>query len=133
MDLGTKKEGPRNFGHALGGQPPLKYGHEPGRLIACDYAVCPSILKEILNGLEVVPERDALANKDNKRFEKWYVEGSPYGVDAFEKNWGSEVLWINPPFNLFPQVLGKIVQDKAHAVIIVPKWKNTSSFGKPGA
>ena len=54
--------------------------------MACDYAVCPAILNEILDKLEVVPERDAFANKDNKRFDKWHGEGSPDGKDAFEKN-----------------------------------------------
>ena len=74
------------------GGAPLKFGHEPGRWVACDYAVCPTILNEILDKLEVVPERDTFANKDNKRFNKWYGEGSPKGEDAFEKHWGSEVL-----------------------------------------
>ena len=45
--------------------------------MACDYAVCPAILNEILDKLEVVPEREAFANKDYKRFDKWYGEGSP--------------------------------------------------------
>ncbi len=76
-----------------------------------------------MNGLEVTPERDAFANKENKRFKKWYGEGSPDGTDAFEKNLGGELLWINPSFNLFPRVLDKIVRDKAHAVMIVPNWK----------
>ena len=70
------------------GEPPLKFGHEPGRWVACDYAVCPAISSEILDKLEVAPERDAFANKENKRFDKWYGEGSPDGADAFEKNWG---------------------------------------------
>ena len=56
--------------------------------MACDYAICPAILDEILDKLEVVPERDAFANKDNKRFSKWYGEGSPDGEDAFEKKLG---------------------------------------------
>ena len=107
----------------VGGNTPLIFGHEPGRWVACDYAVFPDILQEILNGLQVTPDRDAFAKKDNKRFEKWYGEGSPDGADAFEENWGGELLWINPPFNLFPRVLEKIVLDKAHAVIIVPNWK----------
>ena len=47
-----KKKGPTSFGHAYGGAP-LKYGHEPGRWMACDYAVCPTILNEILDKLEV--------------------------------------------------------------------------------
>ena len=57
-----KKKGPTSFGHAHGGSPPLKYGHEPGNWVACDYAVCPTILNEILDKLEVAPERDAFAN-----------------------------------------------------------------------
>ena len=76
----------------MGGSPPLKYGHEPGRWMACDYAICSTILDEILDKLEVVPEMDDFAKKDNKRFCKWYGEGSSDGEDAFEKNWGSEVL-----------------------------------------
>ena len=66
-------------------EPPLKFGHEPGRWKACEYAICLAILDEILNKLEVVPEREAFANKENKRFGKWYGEGSPDGEDAFEK------------------------------------------------
>ena len=67
------RRGPRNqksrvqpvLAMPMGGAP-LKYGHEPGRWVACDYAVCPAILNEILDKLEVVPERDAFANKDKK-------------------------------------------------------------------
>ena len=87
-------------------------------VVTCDYAVRADLLQEILEALEVTPVRDAFADKENKRFDKWYGEGSPDGANAFEQNWGSEILWINPPFNLFPQVLDKIVQDKAHTVII---------------
>ena len=49
---------------------------------------------------------------------------------AFEKHWGSEVLWINPPFNMFPRVLDKIVQDKAHTVVLVPKGGKYKFFWK---
>ena len=38
--------------------------------------------------LEVVPEREAFANKEYKRFDKWYGEGSPDGEDAVEKKLG---------------------------------------------
>ena len=44
------------------------------------------------------------------------------------KKMGSEVLWINPPFNMFSRVLSKIVQDKANAVILVPKWTKHKFF-----
>ena len=106
-----KKKVPTSFGHAHGGALP-EIWNEPWRWVACDYAVCPTILNEILDKLEVAPERDAFANKDNKRFDKWYGEGSPEGEDAFEKHWGSEVLWINPPFNMFPRILAKLFRTK---------------------
>ena len=60
------------------------------------------------------PDRDAFADASNARFEKWYGPGSVDGEDAFEKDWGEEFLWINPPFNLFNKVLDKIQSDKAH-------------------
>ena len=66
----------------------LKFVHEPGRWVACDYAVCPAILNQFLDKLDLVPERDAFANEDNKIFDKWYGEGSPDGEDAFEKKLG---------------------------------------------
>ena len=80
------------------GGAPLKYGHEPGRWVACDYAVCPTILSEILDKLEVAPERDGFAKKDNKRFGNWYGEGSPDGADAFNKKMGSETPLDKPSF-----------------------------------
>ena len=49
----------------------------------------PTILNEILDKLEVAPERDAFANEDNKIFDKFYGEGSPDEEDAFEKHWGA--------------------------------------------
>ena len=52
------------------------------------------------------------------------------GRMPLKKNWGSEILWINPPFNMFPRVLDKIIQEKAHAVILVPKWTKHKFFWK---
>ena len=106
----------------VGGSPPLRYEHEPGRWVACDYAVRPPILEDILGKLGFTPEGDAFATEENKRFEKLYGKGSPDGETAFEKTWGSEVLWINPLFNAIPRVLDKIVADMAHAGLIVPYW-----------
>ena len=71
----------------------------------CDFAVCPNLVQEICENLEVIPQRDAFATKENIRFEKWYGEGSADGVDAFEETWGIKILWINPPFNVILRVL----------------------------
>jgi hypothetical protein len=54
------------LGMPLGASKPLKFGHEPGRWVACDYAVIPEVLQEVLETLEVTPVRDAFANKKTK-------------------------------------------------------------------
>ena len=127
---GARKSGLGPFWACLLGVAPLRYGHEPGRWVACDYAVRPPVLEGLLGKLGVTPERDAFATEGNKRFEKWYGEGSPEGEDAFEKDWGSEILWINHPFNVISRVLDKIVKDRAHAVLIVPYWRKYKFFGR---
>ncbi len=105
-----------------GSIPPSRFGHEPGRWVACDYSVREPELKKILENFGVVPQRDVFVNKENSWFQKWWGPGSPDGEDAFEQNWGEGVLWMNPPFNVFDKVLDKILNDQAHTFLLVPKW-----------
>ena len=107
--------------HVGGGAPPLKFGHEPARWVACEYAVRSEVVEQIALHFGQKPERDAFADARNARFERWYGPGSIDGEDAFEKKWGKELLWINPPFDLFNKVHDKIQSDKAHAILIVPR------------
>ena len=86
------------------------------------------VVEQIVLHFGQKPERDAFADASNARFERWYGPGSIDGEDAFEKNWGKELLWINPPFDLFNKVLDKIQSDKAHAILIVPRWRNKVFF-----
>ncbi len=108
--------------YAQGGAPPLKFGHEPGRWVACEYAVRGEIVEQIVLHFGRRPDRDAFADAGNARFERWYGPGSVEGEDAFERDWGEELLWINPPFNMFNKVLDKIQSDRAHAILIIPRW-----------
>jgi hypothetical protein len=39
---------------------------------------------DILKKLRVQPVVDAFASADNRRFDGWWGDGSPFGVDAFE-------------------------------------------------
>jgi hypothetical protein len=113
-----------------GGAPPSKYGHEPGRWVACDYAVRAPHVQTILDHFGLTPTRDCFANPENRRFEKWWGPGSPEGEDAFLQDWGPEkgLLWMNPPFNIFPQVLEKVRRDQAHVIMIVPAWRRQKFF-----
>ena len=64
---------------------------------------------------------DAFASASNARFPLfWDVT-----TDAFSKDWGSHgLLWINPPFDLFNEVLDKIILDGALAILIAPAWSS---------
>uniref|UniRef100_A0A7S0Z4Q6 Reverse transcriptase domain-containing protein n=1 Tax=Hemiselmis tepida TaxID=464990 RepID=A0A7S0Z4Q6_9CRYP len=42
--------------------------------------------------------------------------------DAFTVPWGSELLWLNPPWELIPRVLFKLREERARGIIIVPHW-----------
>ena len=54
--------------YALGGSPPLKFGHEPGRRVACEYAVRGEIVEQIVIHFGRRPDRDAFADTSNARF-----------------------------------------------------------------
>ena len=60
------------------------------------------------------PQVDALANRKNKGFPKFYG-------DAWSVDW-SQTLWINLPFDIFPGVVQKLEQAGAKAILIVPTW-----------
>ena len=79
-------------------------------------------MEQIVLHFGLRPDRDAFADAGNARFERWYGPGSVEGEDAFERDWGEELLWINPPFNMFNKVLDKIQSDRAHAILIIPRW-----------
>ena len=71
--------------YALGGAPPLKFGHEPGRWVACEYAVRSEIVEQIVLHFEQKPDRDAFSDASNTRLQKWYLPGSVDEEDNFEK------------------------------------------------
>ena len=94
------------------------------------YAVQPSRVEEITTALEVVPTVDAFSEGGTARFPRWWGPGSPETTDAFSRPWTSEVLWVNPPFASYPKILEKIVEDRAHAVLIMPEWHKQDFFHK---
>ena len=64
----------------------------------------------------------AFASPTNSRFPRYWTKQQ----DAFQQDWtpsAQPLLWINPPFEKMDQGLEKIVEDGAHAILIVPEWK----------
>ncbi|MGA9040188.1 MAG: reverse transcriptase domain-containing protein [Terriglobales bacterium] len=63
------------------------------------------------------------------RFNSRSWEPNADAIDAFTQSWtlsphGSrEINWCNPPFNLVGRVIGKIIQERATAIVILPLWK----------
>lgn len=56
-------------------------------------------------------------------------EPSASYVDAMIQSWADRIgIWV-PPFNLIPRVLSKIVDDRAHGLIIVPFWPSRPWYG----
>jgi len=112
----------------LSGPPERKCAPAGSHWRAQDYAVQRARVEEITAALGVAPTVDAFSTSNTARFARWWGPGSAESEDAFSKSWTDEFLWLNPPFALFHRVLAKVVQDRAHAVIIVPEWPNKSFF-----
>ena len=58
---------------------PSKFGHEPGRWVACDYAVREPEMKKIIAYFGVVPQRDCFSNTENSIFKRFGVRGARTG------------------------------------------------------
>ena len=52
------------------------------------------------------------------------------GIDALAQDWKGENNYVNPPWVMLPQVLDKILQDKAMATVIAPVWPSQAWFHK---
>ena len=94
------------------------------------YAVRKPIMSEALQQLGVgTPSVDAFADHELYMCPRWWGPGSIEEEDAFNRNWGDEpLLWINPPFSFLDQVVNKIRQDKAKAVLVMPEWEDHTFF-----
>ena len=70
--------------------------------------------------LGVVAERDCFASERNTRCEKFFSRRE----NALTEIWNpGEVLWINPPWTLWPRVVKKLLKTKCTAICICPDWE----------
>ena len=88
------------------------------------YKVRDEIYLDILYRLGVGhPEIDAFADDDGMYvLERFWGKGGE-AEDAFKQDWRQHFLWINAPFFKMPEVVDKVIEDRAEAIMLVPDWR----------
>ena len=84
----------------------------------------PKIFIEVTNKFGY-PEIDLFATRINTKIQNyvfWSCEPEAKAVDAFLTDWGKQFSYIFPPFCLLGKVTSKICREKAHCIVIIPKW-----------
>jgi hypothetical protein len=74
---------------------------------------------------------DLFASRTNSQLPRYYAwKPDPFseGTDAFLQKWSKMKLWANPPWVLIPQILAKLIRDKASMTILVPMWPSAPWF-----
>ena len=56
------------------------------------------------------------------RFASRLFHPEALALDGSALNWRNDVVWINPPWALLPDIIGKIECERPDAILIVPKW-----------
>jgi hypothetical protein len=92
-----------------------------------------NIVKRILRCYHINPDNvvDMFASRLNNQMEK-YVSLLPdpnaIAIDAFSMQWNSFFVYLFPPFSVIGQVLKKVEEDRAEAILIAPIWATQSWF-----
>jgi hypothetical protein len=62
------------------------------------------------------------------RFNSLRLCPSTEAVNSFTQCWSNTLNWINPPFDIIPRVVEKILKDEARGILITPLWERASWF-----
>jgi hypothetical protein len=96
-----------------------------------DYAVLDPVVDYVLQLMRVRPKIDCFATSRNRRFARWWGQGSPECCDAFSCSWAfgdQGLLWANPPYSMMTEVIAKLKGDGAHMLVVSPKWETKQWF-----
>ena len=84
-----------------------------------NYAVRTELYDEFCQRLRLQPTRDCFADQANTRCPNFYTMTQ----DAMTQPWDpQEVLWMNPPWRLWPEAADKLLESKCTAVCVLPAW-----------
>ena len=91
-----------------------------------DWQIKPAIFQFITTQVWQLPDIDLFAEPSNKILPCYcarHPDPLAFAVNAFSIQWTSfNLLWINPPWVVLDQVLSKIQQDNAEALVLAPIW-----------
>ena len=76
---------------------------------------------------------DLFASRHNAQLPKyvsWKQDPFSVGVDAFQRSWRVDGLYLFPPFAMIPRCLQKIQQEQATVTLIAPPWQSQPWFPK---
>jgi hypothetical protein len=76
---------------------------------------------------------DAFACPQSKltsRFASRHFAPEALAEDGLMLDWSSEVVWLNPPWALLPDVLCKLRAERPAAVLVVPVWPSQTWYGR---
>ena len=74
---------------------------------------------------------DLFASRHNaqlNRYISWRPDPFSVGVDAFQRSWKEEGLYLFPPFAMIPRCPLKIQQEEATVTLIAPPWQTQPWF-----
>ncbi|MEW8547756.1 MAG: DNA N-6-adenine-methyltransferase [Candidatus Thiodiazotropha sp.] len=74
---------------------------------------------------------DLFASRHNAQLQKyvsWFPDPFALEVDAFQRQWKEEGLYLFPPFAMIPRCLMKVRQESASVVLIAPTWQTQPWF-----
>ena len=84
-----------------------------------DYTVKRKFVQKIEARFGVQIDRDCFASSQNARCEKYFTKKE----NALLQKWDNgEVLWLNPPWSLWPKVVKKLQAEKCTAICVCPDW-----------
>lgn len=86
-----------------------------------EYAVRDHWVRRILRIFQIdahIPIRDAFASPGNQRFTNYWTVHDK----ALQQQWWGELLWLNPPWTLWPLVAAKVEESGASCVAVFPAW-----------
>ena len=100
-----------------------------------EWALNRNIFRQIANIYHINNDTcvDMFASRLNYQLEK-YVSFLPdpkaLAIDAFSVKWNNHIVYLFPPFSVIGQVLRKVEEDKAEAILIAPLWTTQSWWPK---
>ena len=80
-----------------------------------NYKVREPYFREIVSKLGMVPTVDGFAEVGNAQCPRFFTARE----DSFAHEWGEgEVMWLNPPWSMWPQVVENLMGSRSAAICI---------------